>query len=280
MEGRWPEDLAALETEIRKTGRIGADHVLQLRRAIYRNGSIGREEAEFLFHLNRRSRGDDPAWAEFYVEALTDFFYWREGSDSQLTEDAEKMLFEWIGRQPAVDDPTELRLLLNLIFRTTACSERFRALVQKAVERSVLHSEHALFGHAGRRPGAIDKADVEVIRRLVYGTGSQHGLAISRAEAEFLFALNRATAGAENDPAWRELFVKAITMHLLFGGDSPESVDADEAAWLIDQMGAGATHEANERALLAYLKQEAASLHPLLDPLCQRFGVGRSDAKA
>ena len=60
-------------------------------------------------------------------------------------------------------------------------------------------------------------------------------------------------------------------MHLLFGGDSPESVDADEAAWLIDQMGAGATHHANERALLAYLKQEAASLHPLLAPLYQRL---------
>jgi hypothetical protein len=273
MEGRSPEDLAALEAEIRKVGRIGADHVLQLRRAIYRNGSIGREEAEFLFRLNRQSRGDDPAWAEFYVEALTDFFYWREGSDSQLTADAEQMLFEWIGRHPAVEDPTELRLLLNLIFRTNACSEPFRALVQKAVERSVLQSEHALFGHSERRPGAIDKADVEVIRRLVYGTGSQNGLAISRAEAEFLFALNRATTGADNDPAWRELFVKAITMHLLFGGDSPERVDEDEAAWLIDQMGAGAIDHANERALLAYLKQEAASLHPLLAPLYQRLEV-------
>ena len=273
MEGRLPEALATLEAEVRRTGRIGADHVRQLRREIYRNGSIGREEAEVLFRLNRQSRGDDPAWAEFYVEALTDFFYWREGSDSQLTADAEQMLFEWIGSRPAVDDPTELRLLLNLIFRTNACSERFRGLVQKAVEQSVLHSEHALFGDAGRRQGAIDKADVEVIRRLVYGTGGQNGLAISRAEAEFLFALNRATAGADNDPAWRELFVKAITMHLLFGGESPERIDEDEAAWLTDQIGAGEIERANERALLAYLKQEAASLHPLLAPLYQRFGI-------
>ena len=55
MEGRWPEALATLEAEIRRTGRIVADHVLQLRRAIYRNGSIGREEAEFLFRLNRQT---------------------------------------------------------------------------------------------------------------------------------------------------------------------------------------------------------------------------------
>jgi hypothetical protein len=137
----------------------------------------------------------------------------------------------------------------------------------------VLHSEHALFGHAERRPGAIDKADVEVIRRLVYGTGSQNGLAISRAEGEFLFALNHATRGADNDPAWRELFVKAITMHLLFGGASPERVDDDEAAWLTARIDGGQIDHANERALLVYLKQEAASLHPLLAPLYQRFGI-------
>jgi hypothetical protein len=273
MNGRWPEALTSIEAEIRRAERISADHVLQLRRAIYQNGSIGREEAAFLFHLNRLSRGDDPAWAEFYVEALTDFFYWREGTDSALTEDAERMLFSWIGQDEAVDDPTELRLLLSLIFRCNGTSARFRALVLKAVERGVLHSDHALFGHQDRRPGAIDRADVEVIRRLVYGSGGPSGLAISRAEAEFLFALDRATAGADNDPAWRELFVKAITMALLYRGASPDGVDEEEAAWLAGQIGTRSGDRANQRALLVYLKQEAASLHPALEPLYARIGA-------
>jgi hypothetical protein len=273
MDGRWPEVLTSIETAIRRSGRISADHVLQLRRAIYQNGSIGRAEAAFLFHLNRQSRGDDPAWAELYVEALTDFFYWREGTDSALTEDAERMLLSWIGAGGSVDEPTELRLLLSLMFRSSATSERFRAVVLRAVEHSVLHSDRALFGHQARRPGAIDRADVEVIRRLVYGRGGQSGLAISRTEAEFLFALERATAGAANDPAWRELFVKAITMHLLCGGASPDGVDEEEAAWLAQQIGARPGAHANECALLAYLKQEAARLHPALEPLYARLGA-------
>ena len=273
MDGRWPEGLTSIESEIRRSGRISAEHVLQLRRAIYQNGSIGREEAAFLFHLNRQSRGDDPAWAEFYVEALTDFFYWREGTDSALTEDAEGMLFSWIGAGDGVDEPTELRLLLSLMFRSTATSERLRGFVLAAVERSVLHSEQALFGHQQRRPGAIDRADVEVIRRLVYGSGGPSGLAISRTEAEFLFALERATAGADNDPAWRELFVKAITMHLLYGGASPDGVDEEEAAWLAGQIDPACEDRANERALLAYLRQEAASLHPALEPIYARLGA-------
>jgi hypothetical protein len=274
MVRRWPEALASIEAKIRQSGRITADHVLALRRAIYQKRAIDRAGAEFLLHLNRQTRGDDPAWAEFYVEALTDFFYWREGSESALTEDAERLLLDNHGQPDGmVDDPTELRLLLSLIFRTTGSSERFRAFVLAAVERSVLHSDHALFGHAERRPGAIDRADVEVIRRLVYGTGGQRGIAVSRTEAEFLFALNRATAGAANHPSWREVFVKAITMHLLYGGESPDCVDAGEAAWLIGQIGSGAGDHANERALLAYLEQEATSLDPSLAPLQARLAA-------
>jgi hypothetical protein len=258
--------------EVAGDGRISAEDVLRLRRAIYQEGGIDREKAAALFRVNRDHRSHDPAWAEFYVEALSDFFYWREGSDSVLTEDAERMLMEWIGPAEAIDDGTELRLLLSLIFRSNGSSDKFRAYVLNAVRHSVLHSRQGLYSHATRTPGVIDAADVEVIRKLVYGLGGQSGMAISAAEAEFLFELNRATAGAPNARAWRDLFVKAITMHLLFAGASPDRVDEAEAHWLIAQIRLDEANLDNERALLAYLKQEAG-LHPLLLPLCERLGV-------
>jgi len=252
--------------------RIDSGDVLRLRRAIYQEGGIDREKAAALFRLNRDRRDHDPAWAEFYVEALSDFFYWREGSDSALTAEAEQMLMDWIGPAETIEDSTELRLLLNLMFRTNGCSEAFRSYVLGAVRHSVLHSSEALYGHAARVPGAIDAADVEIIRKLVYGLGGESGMAISATEAEFLFDLNRATAGAANVADWRDLFVKAITMHLLFAGPSPDRVDEQEAHWLIKQIGTDAADHDNERALLAYLKHEGG-LHPLLAPLCQRLGV-------
>jgi hypothetical protein len=262
-----------LEAEILDDGWISAADVLKLRREIYREGGIGKGEAAFLFRLNRKSVQADPAFAEFYLEALTDFFYWREGADSRLTEDAEAMLFEWLGPAGKIDDATELRLLLNLVFRSNGSSERFQAFVLEAVRHSVLHSSHALYGHAGRRPGAIDRADVEVIRKLVYGLAGQKGMAIGKAEAEFLFALSDATANQKNDPAWRDLFVKAITMYLLHGGSSPDAVDEDEARWLIARIEADGKDHDEARALLAYLRREAARLPASLEPLCQRFGV-------
>jgi hypothetical protein len=272
MDNCWSAALSALENEVMSDSRLSAEDVLKLRRAVYQNGTIAREQAAFLFHLNRRAWNSDPAWTEFYVEALTDFFYWREGSDSKLTEEAERMLMGWIGRADRIDDGTELCLLLNLMFRTNGSSEQFRGYVLDAVRHSVLHSGQALYGHAERTPGVIDAADVEIIRRLVYGLGGQQGIAISRTEAEFLFELNDATSGAPNAPAWRELFVKAITMYLLFAGESPDRVDEAEAHWLIAHIDADKAPDGNERALLAYLKQEGG-LHPLLTPLCERLGV-------
>jgi hypothetical protein len=236
MVGRLPQALAVLEAEIRENGWINAEQVLRLRRAVYQDGGIDRDKAACLFRLNRRVLTRDFAWAEFYVEALTDFFCWRNGSESVLTEDAERMLFEWLGPRATVEDPNELRLLLHLVLRTNGCSEGFRSFVLEAVEHGILSSDHPLIGRAERRAGAIGKADVEVIRRLIYGSRSQRGIAVSRAEAELLFRLDRATAGADNDPAWRDLFVKAITMHVLHGGASPDRVDEQEAAWLCGQL--------------------------------------------
>lgn len=153
MAGRLPEALTALEAEITENGWISADHVLRLRRALYQAGGIDRDKAACLFRLNRRVLASDSAWVEFYVEALTDFFHWRNGSDNLLPEDAERMLLEWLGPRPNVKDPAELRLLLNLVFRTNGCSERFRSFVLKAVEHGVLSSEHALLGGAAVTPG-------------------------------------------------------------------------------------------------------------------------------
>jgi hypothetical protein len=262
-----------LEAEVLGDGWISPEDVLKLRREIYREGGIGRDEAAFLFHLNRKNVVADPAWTTFFVEALTDFFYWREGTDSRLADNAEAMLFEWLGPASQLADATELRLLLELVFRSNGSSERFQAFVLEAVRHSVLHSSHALYGHTGRRPGAIDRADVEVIRKLVYGLAGQKGMAIGRAEAEFLFALNDATAGQKNDPAWCDLFVKAIAMHLLHGGPSPDAVDEDEARWLVARIEVDGKDHDNERALLAYVRREATHLPASLEPLCQRFGV-------
>ncbi len=267
-------ELNTLEGEILARGTIVADDVLRLRRTVYADdGEIHEPEADMLFRLHDATAGNDPVWDGFFVEALTDFFFWKEGADSVLDEETAALLMDRVGADGKVLEPTELKLLLNVTFRSNGAPDDFQHFVMEAVRASVLNSSTSLFGHGERIPGAIDADDVEAIRKLIYGTGGEAGMAVGRAEANLLFDLNDATAEADNAPEWRVLFVKAIAKHLLYAGESPTEVDGAEAQWLIEHIGADGIDNANIRALLAYLKQEAEAIAPALSEVCAQAGI-------
>ena len=58
--------------------------------------------------------------------------------------------------------------------------------------------------------GIIDADEVAKIRERLYEDG-----VIDREEADFLFALNDGVSGKDNDPGWTDLFVEAISDHVL-----------------------------------------------------------------
>jgi hypothetical protein len=44
-------------------------------------------------------------------------------------------------------------------------------------------------------------------------------------------------------------------------------VNAEEAGWIVERVGRDGQFDANERAMLAFLRQESPSLHAALTPL-------------
>ena len=61
----------------------------------------------------------------------------------------------------------------------------------------------------------MSKEAVDILRRIVYAFGGNGAVAMAKSEAEVLFDLNDATAGADNDPSWNDLFVKAIASYVM-----------------------------------------------------------------
>ena len=272
MGSMWTGALGELETEVLSSGSISAEDVLSLRRAIYGDGEIKQDEADFLFHLNQKSRDNDGTWDEFYVEALTDYFVWKRGPDGLLSDEDAQLLIDRIGADNKVEHPTELKLLSNILYRAQSVPQSLRVFALKAVRDSVLSTDPEVLG-AGRKPGVIDETDVQLIQRIIYGMGSDGGIAIDREEAELLFELNNRSTKADNHVSWTMLFVKAITMYVLFKGDSPNRVDAEEARWLIDNIEQDGEHDEAERGLLEYIQREAEQVHSDLDPLMSKLGV-------
>lgn len=102
--------------------------------------------------------------------------------------------------------------------------------------------------------GIIDAAAVAKLKEILYADGI-----IDKDEANFLFEINDAVTGKENDPAWEAFFIQAISDFLLKDEVSPGEIDEEEAAWLVEKIGADGQVDGTEKALLLNLQKEAKS---------------------
>lgn len=102
--------------------------------------------------------------------------------------------------------------------------------------------------------GIIDAEEVVKLKEILYADGI-----IDKEEAEFLFEINDAVTGKDNDPSWEAFFIQAISDFLLKDEVSPGEIDDEEAAWLIEKTGADGQVDGTEKALLENLKKEAKS---------------------
>lgn len=102
--------------------------------------------------------------------------------------------------------------------------------------------------------GIVDAEEVKKIRERLYADGI-----IDREEADFLFTINDAVSGANNDPSWKDFFVEAISNYVLKDEVSPNEIDEDEAQYLISKIQADENVDDIEMATLAHIIATAKS---------------------
>ncbi|MFL9826839.1 hypothetical protein [Rhodoplanes sp. SY1] len=228
-------DSAAVRA-ILERGAITAADVLALRHRVFWKGVVTAADGEMVFLLNDRlGPTADPAFAPFFVEALVDYVVNQAEPHGYVSEANADWLIARIARSGRVDTASELELLVKVLEKAKSSPVRLVGFAIEQVEAGVLTGD----GPVGRghrlRPGVIDAAEVELLRRILYAFGGDGNIAITRREAELLFDINDATAEAENHPAWSDLFAKAITSFLMAGAGYrvPTRQEAlRRAAWL------------------------------------------------
>ena len=234
-------------------GSITAEDVLKLRQEVFRDGACDRDEAEAVFELDSACTAKDPAWRDFYVDALTDYFVWKADPPKYMSEDKARFLIGHIVKDGRIDQGSELELLINVVHWSESCPTSLAVFVLEAVRESVLTPETASYG-SNRPPAVISPADVEIIRKVIYAGAGGGGFTVDRGEAELIFELNDATLHQENAPSWSDLFVKAIANHLMFPRGAPVVPDAAEVkrrdAWLADRRGVGELMKGVSKAAL------------------------------
>jgi hypothetical protein len=221
-------DLIEIAADIKTRGVIAEADIARLRRTIFKDGIVSRTEANALFSIERMRTNHLPGWSELFSEALTDYCIRQEPPEGYLTEEAAAWVMAEMtkGKHPSTD--AEIELLINLIQTAREVPASFSAFALNHVKTTVMYGggpdKHGREHHGGR----ISEADIHALERILWGAGCEGHLAISREEAEALFAIAEMSTGAENDDRFDDLFAKAIGNYLL--GATGRSVPTREVA--------------------------------------------------
>lgn len=221
MASGKPDFSGLLETP----GRIGRSDVLYFRREVFRDGVLSRAEADAILTMNKTVPVKCHEWTEFFLEALTEYAVNQEEPRGYVTTEQAQWLIDRVSDDGVVE-ASELELLVKVLNKSVSSPESLVGFTLSQIVTAVTEGNGPIAAGRQAPKGVIGEAEVELIRRVLYAFGGDSGMAISRTEAEILFDLNERTDKAENHPAWRELFVKAIGNYLMaVAADRPISRD-------------------------------------------------------
>lgn len=217
--------------------RITDEDVLKFRREVFEDMLVSRAEAEGVFALNNSIENTSKAWNDFFVEVMVDYCVNQAKPHGYMSENNADWLVAQITKDGRLDTNSELELVIKIIERAKEVPTQFAAFALEQVAVAVLEGNGTLLNNEELKAGVIGAPEANLLRRVLYGVGSEGRLAVSKEEVEVLFELNDMTVEAENHAEWTDVFIKAVACHLM-AVDGYHAVDRKEAmrreAWLDD----------------------------------------------
>jgi hypothetical protein len=208
-------DLVKIAADIAARGKILDSDIMAIRGAVFGDDIVSRAEAEALFGIERARTAHNRAWSELFAEALTDYCIRQEPPEGFLSESTAAWVMTEIARNKSPSTDAELELLIALIEKAREVPAAFSAFALGHVKSVVMYGGGPDARGRAHDGGRISQADIHALERILWGAGTEGHLAISRDEAEALFGIANASAGADNDERFEDLFAKAIGNYLL-----------------------------------------------------------------
>ena len=204
-------------------GQITVADVAAIRRGYYRDGIIAETEADALFAIEQNCQA--PAeWGTLFAEAITDYIVHQVKPEGYVTADNATWLIERISSDGRLQTRNEFELLISVLEAARWAPGSLSVLALDQVRHAVLESSGPLRQGAKPAQGVVTAADVAALRRILYASGGDGNIAITRPEAEVLMDINDAADEHLSDVSWIDLYTKAIANHLMAGsGFAPPS---------------------------------------------------------
>lgn len=191
-------------------GTIKDSDIAACRRVLYEDGVISCDEAELVLKLNERCPNKAAAWDEFFIEAITDYIVFQERPQGYVTATNAHWLIDRIAHDGKLIKRADLDLIVNVLDKARWAPVSLVKFALEHVKSTVISGMGPLREGKAFAPGTITAGEVDLLRRILYAFAGDGNVAITRDEAEVLFEIDVAVAGTTPNPAWTDLFVKAV----------------------------------------------------------------------
>lgn len=187
--------------------------ILALRRKLYGDHAIDPHEITALWQLAADTERDGPGWRSFVREVFTDHYIHQATVPGVLTDE---MAADLVARL-AAQSPLQPAILDAVVHVLSAASHAPAPLAHE-VKKALLN--------AIADQGFVADDMAQLVRRMIHASGGFGHLAVTRAEADWLFDLNALVRGAKNADAWNEVFANGVA-HCLTAGSGPTPPSAE-----------------------------------------------------
>lgn len=198
-------------------GSIKDSDVARLKAAFATEPDIHEDEAEALLRLNRTCPVQAPSWSGFLVDMIADYILNQSGPEGYITAEKSDWLVARLSTDGWIANRAELDLLVAILGRARWFPLSLATFALGQVAGAAIHGYGPLRVGRGASPvpGTIGEQDVVLIRTILNAFAGDSALALTRAEAEILMAIDDAVSGRPQPPAWVDLFAKAVSNVLL-----------------------------------------------------------------
>ena len=234
--------------EILARGSIKDVDISRIRRVLYEDGVISSDEAEILFRLNEGCALKDAAWADLFIEGITDYIVFQERPQGYVTASNGHWLIDRVAKNGKIETKIELDLIVNVIDKARWAPVSLAKFALDQIKNAVITGTGPLRTGTNLSQGRISAGEVDLLRRILYAFGGDGHVAVTRDEADILFDIDEAVADSDPNPAWTDLFVKAVANVIMSA--SGYAVPSREEAL---RQEASLDHPEQKTSILAFL---------------------------
>jgi hypothetical protein len=196
-------------------GGISAGQALDIRRTIYSHDSLAPGDMDLVFRTQRSSAGADSAeWTQLFCEAVTDYVVHQNDPADYIPHAKADWLAAQLTEAGSIATAVEFAVLIDVMKSALGVPPSLSAFALKEIENAIVSGRRTAIGGEDHAAGTVTKDDVEALRSVLYAAKTGSVGHVSREEAEALFDIAHATASGACDPAFGELFARAVGNYL------------------------------------------------------------------